>query len=330
MLNTRATTCPFGVLQCASYALPIVLICLHKQKDNKACLMFPDTQLSICNNSDRLQFVNAWCQSLRREDRGRLKADLRIYDRIVTDDENRVLFCDVPKAGSTVFKNLWLNFTRDVSIGNYVHIPRVLYKYNLRYLNSYTKSEIQTRLKTYFKFMIARHPFVRILSAYRSKFEVPNNLFEKIAGKYIKMRYSPANKPKDYRITFEEFVHYLVDKNLAEYNSHWKPITYLCHPCDINYDYIVKLETSYVDYPHVLSTLKNLSDSKRGALESMRMYKVNTSKDRIQTYYSRIPVKHMNSLEEIYHLDFDLFGYTWNKSTLTPGCQISAEDKNCC
>ena len=292
--------------------------------------MVPDTQPSACNNSDRVQFVNAACQSLRREDRGRLKADWRIYNRILSDDENRVLFCDVPKAGSTFFKNLWLNFTRDVSIGKAVHIPRVLYKHNLRYLNSYTKPEIQTRLKTYFKFMVARHPFVRILSAYRSKFEVPNQLFEQIAGEYIKMRYSPENKPKDYRVTFEEFVHYLVDKDLAEYNSHWKPLTYVCQPCEIHYDYIVKLETSYVDYPRILSTLKNVSDSKRGVLKSMRMYKVNTSLDRVQTYYSRIPVNHMNSLEEIYHLDLDLFGYTWNKTSLTPGCQIHTEGNNCC
>ena len=329
MLITRATTCPFDVLQCATYALPIVLIWLHKQTVNKACLMFPDTQPSVCHNSDRLQFVNAACQSLRREDRGKLKV-VKIYKHIISDDENRVLFCDVPKAGSTVFKNLWLNFTRGVSIGKYIHTRRILAKHKLRYLNTYTKSEIQTRLKTYFKFMIARHPFVRILSAYRNKLEKPNALFERIVGKYVKMRYSPANKPKDYRITFEEFVHYLVDKKVTAYNSHWKPVTYLCDPCEIHYDYIVKLETSYVDYPHILSTLKNLSDSKRGALESMRMYKVKTSNDRVKTYYSRIPVYHMNSLEEIYHIDFDLFGYTWNKTTLTPGCQINAEDKNCC
>ena len=49
----------------------------------------------------------------------------------------------------------------------------VLRKHNLRYLNRYNQTETQTRLKTYFNFMIVRHTLVRVLSSYRDKLVNP-------------------------------------------------------------------------------------------------------------------------------------------------------------
>ena len=212
-----------------------------------------------------------------------------------------------------------------------VHHPRSLLKYNLRYLDSYNKSEIRTRLQTYFKIVVARHPMVRLLSAYRDKLERKNDLFERIAGREIKKRYFPANQSKDDQVTFEQFVHYLVDTDPARYDKHWLTTIFSCHLCEIQYDYVAKIETSYVDYPRIVSLLKNISESKkRNLLKSMKVIKQTTHSDRVNEYYSRVPAKHLKIIENIYSLDMALLGYTWNKTSLSYICRVNTPGKTFC
>ena len=255
-----------------------------------------------------------------------------MYTHILSDDKNRMLFCDSPKTGSSLFKTLWLNYTRDVDGGRNIHKNNFLLKHGLRYLSTYSQSQIQTRLATYFKFLTARHPLVRVLSAYREKLEGPNEYYPRVLGRGIEQHYGhvPANQSKGDLVTFELFVHFLVKSNPVGYDHHWKPVTYLCHPCEIPYDYVVKLETSYVDYPHIFSKLKNITDSKRGLLESVASYKALTDFDRVKRYYTRVPAKHMAIIKRIYRLDLNLFGYKWNNTSLSYDCQIKTEGKECC
>ena len=243
-----------------------------------------------------------------------------------------MLFCDAPKTGSSFFKDLWLNYTRDVHTGDSVHNRRFLRKHGLRYLSTYNDSEIQVRLRTHYKFMITRHPLVRLLSVYREKLERPNEHYRRVFGQFIEQRYEhvPANQSKGDHVTFEQFVHYIVEGNPFKSDYHWKPVTSLCHPCEIPYDYIVKLETSHVDYPYIFSKLKNIPDSKKGLLETVRTYKAATDLDRVKKYYQGVPVNYTNILETIYRLDFTLFGYTWAHTSLSYGCRVTTYGKECC
>ena len=270
------------------------------------------------------------CLSLSNDDLNKPENDRNMYKYIISDDANRMLFCDVPKAGSTFVKTLWLNFTQDVQLGRNIHLIAALRRHNLRYLNTYNASEIQIRLKSYFKFMVARHPLVRLLSGYRDKLEVWDAMFEFKVGRFIKQLHFSANQSKRARVTFEEFVHYLVNKSPVDYNFHWRPFTLLCQPCEIHYDYIVKLETSHVDYPYIFSKLKNMTDSKRRILKSMKAHKTTTDLESIKKYYDRIPAPYMNTLETIYRFDLNLFGYTWNQTSLSYGCRVKTEGKECC
>ena len=286
----------------------------------------------MCTNAARLHSLHEACRTLYKDHAPISHKKKNIYGHVLSDDINRILFCDAPKVGSSAFKRLWLNFTRGVDGGRNIHGVSFLRKHNLRYLNSYTMSEIQIRLKTYFKFMTARHPLLRVLSAYRQKFEFPNKYYHSTVGRRIERKYGhiPENQSKGDNVTFEQFVHFLIDRPPAGYDHHWRPISMLCHPCQISYDYIAKLETSYEDYPRIFAQLKNLTDSKRNALEDMTKYRPLTDFDLVNKFYNIIPEKHMNILKTKYNIDAVLFGYTWNSTSMAQGCRVKTEGKECC
>ena len=290
----------------------------------------------MCSNSARLHFLQDACRSPNKSDLQRSRPGKRIvgglYDYLLTDDKNQILFCVPPKAGSSTFRTIWLNYTRDVHGGDDIHDVKFLRKHNLRFLNTYTKSEILTRLKTYFKFMIARHPLLRVLSAYRQKFELKNWYYHPHVGRFIEKKYGhvPDKQSKGDNVTFEQFVHFLYDTNPAQYDHHWRPISMLCNPCQISYDYIAKLETSYEDYPHIFAHLKNATASKRGVLEAMIKEKSVTDFELVNKYYSSIPAKHMAKFKTTYNIDVQLLGYTWNSTSMSRGCRIETEGKECC
>jgi len=281
-----------------------------------------------------MAYVQDACRSLSREDNYTLTRMSDRYGHILCDDQNRVLFCAPPKTGSSFFKRLWLKYTRNVTNEQmFVHEKTYLRKYNLRYLSTYSQSEQKTRLQTYFKFMLARHPMLRVLSTYREKLERNNTIYRQTVGRRIEKKYGrhdSALPPKGDNVTFEQFVHYIVDNNPLTYEHHWKPVSFLCHPCEIRYDYIAKLETSNVDYLHIFSHVQTIPDSKRQLLKSTAEYKASTDNDRVRRYYGRIPANHIDSLERIYHLDLNLFGYTWNTTLLSYGCQVTARDNDTC
>ena len=274
------------------------------------------------------------CRSLSREDSDTLTNMTDRYGHILCDDQNRVLFCDAPKTGSSFFKGLWLKYTRDVTNERmFVHDNAYLLKYNLRYLSNYSQSEQETRLQTYFKFMVARHPMLRVLSTYRDKLERNNTFYRQKHGRLIEQKYGrhdSALPPKGDNVTFEQFVHHIVDSDPLKFEHHWRPVSFLCHPCEIQYDYIAKLETSNVDYLHIFSHDQTIPDSKRQLFESTAHYTASTDVDRVKRYYGRIPVNHIDALERIYHLDLNLFGYTWNTTSLSHGCRVTARDNDTC
>ena len=86
----------------------------------------------------------------------------------------------------------------------------LLRKYGLVHLAAFSKGEIQERLKTYFKFLVVRHPWERILSAYWSKF----GRFRNLSDVHFRFKgYLPFIQRQIYKsnsnITFSDFVEYI-------------------------------------------------------------------------------------------------------------------------
>lgn len=112
------------------------------------------------------------------------------------------------------------------------------------------------------KFMFVREPFERLLSGYVDKLFSPNAAYWNFIGKYIvsKFRENASNHSAEcgHDITFQEFVEYFIysQSTNERRDAHFVPSFEHCRPCEIEYDYIGKMETFKEDTFHILHKLK--------------------------------------------------------------------------
>ena len=123
-----------------------------------------------------------------------------------------------------------------------------------------------TAFRNYFKFLFIRNPSERLVSAYRNKIEHPNTentlemtIWDDIRGVILEKQ---RNKTHDNNVvtdppypTFSEFVRFLGSSDLADMNEHYKPMTALCQPCSVHYNYVGNFATLRRDSNRILKYL---------------------------------------------------------------------------
>ena len=111
-------------------------------------------------------------------------------------------------------------------------------------------------LRHYHKAMFVRHPLDRLWSAYNSKFVNQNPRFlmqygRKMFGRF-RRRHISTDPPCVKDVTFREFVSFMMLRTSGA-NVHWMTYNRLCGPCELNYDYIGKLETFEADMAYLVN-----------------------------------------------------------------------------
>ncbi|XP_033644587.1 carbohydrate sulfotransferase 11-like [Asterias rubens] len=164
-------------------------------------------------------------------------------------DDRKVAFCLVLKAG---YSN-WLRFISSITTEGVAKLSKCL--------GIDTFDEIRPKLKAYKKVIFVRNPISRLLSGYVDKFvNLPNQVVTQMSRDIIKkVRGKAIPKSRRPDLTFPEFLHYIsTTKEIL--NPHWLPIHELKVPCDIDYDFIGKIETVSRDIEYMKS-LYNISKS---------------------------------------------------------------------
>lgn len=100
----------------------------------------------------------------------------------------------------------------------------------------------------YFKFAVVRHPWKRLVSAYRSKYEGQCNFQRFCMSKEFDL---PVGEHSDF-LSFHEFVSALASQDVAEMNSHFRPMVYMCELNRIKYDFVADLgeisDTNFISH----------------------------------------------------------------------------------
>eukprot|EP00057_Strongylocentrotus_purpuratus_P009380 XP_011663854.1 PREDICTED: carbohydrate sulfotransferase 11 [Strongylocentrotus purpuratus] len=284
---------------------------------------------------ERLARLKEHCNLVQSPDSKKRDVAKHPPDNLVVNEEHRIIYCNVPKVGCTNWKSVFLKLAGfdQFNISALDHLgPNAKGRLYLDYLHKYPNvSQRRFMLQNYTKIVFARHPFTRLLSAFRSKL-APNisfyfhplllgderlrdqwfkkygrQIIERYRGKAEANRVS-SNWSREYDLTFSEFIRFLVDPYTDSYNKHWSDIHSMCLPCDIDYDVIGKYETMTEDAEYVLR-LANVDPKIRFPTPDPTTMTNSSDGKLVDGYYKEVPKLLLYQLAKLYDIDFELFGY---------------------
>ncbi len=277
-----------------------------------------DEEVQFCDATSRDAYVKALCDKAVTT-----PFDFRKTQSLFVDERHKVIYCFLPKVACTSFKALMIGSVSNMTIQSIidnrnkfalVHTPAYLKLRGVRNLMMYSKQEAEYRLHNYFKFMAVRHPFDRLLSAWRDKRE------------YIKNKRTLISQPTPAQVfSFKQFLKQEVAmRGEAHFSDHWVEYWKDCHPCHVRYDSIVRLETMERDIQLILSKLPGPTGNPN-VLPRTNVKSPSSPLKKLQdlaNFYETIDEALMSKLLHRYKLDFKLFGYHWNPELKVGTCKF--------
>ncbi|XP_056305665.1 carbohydrate sulfotransferase 12 isoform X2 [Danio aesculapii] len=252
-------------------------------------------------------------------------------DHLIVDDRHGVIYCFVPKVACTNWKRIMIVLSQKLKAPDGapyldpLDIPSALshnatvhltFNKFWRLFGHFSRPLMHHKLKNYTKFLFVRDPFVRLISAFRNKFALPNEDFYKQFGSTMLQRYANISQPPasaqeafaaSIRLSFTHFINYLLDPKTEKekpFNEHWQQMHRLCHPCQIDYDFVGKLETLHEDTEHLLKIL-GISNQ----IHFPPGYRNRTAVKWEREWFANVSVADRRKLYGLYEADFRLFGY---------------------
>ncbi|KAI4883985.1 hypothetical protein NFI96_003366 [Prochilodus magdalenae] len=130
-------------------------------------------------------------------------------EHLIVDEQHGIIYCYVPKVASTNWKRLMIVLSESlladgVPYQNPLDIPvelihrsslKCTFNKFLKRYGKYSHDLMKIKLKKYTKFLFVRDPFVRLISAYRNKFEQKNEHFYKKFAVIMLKKYGNYSDP---------------------------------------------------------------------------------------------------------------------------------------
>ena len=210
-----------------------------------------------------------------------------------------LLYCWIHKVASSSWSKVFFNLK-----GKEVPTTRL---HEAAQQFSIPSSKLPAAISNSLVFTIVRHPFERLVSAYRDKFELAKKyayVYTMYASKILGLK-TPTEAERVRRPTFSEFVDYLLRVPVQQFNDHWVPYWLHCHVCEMEYDIIGKMET-------IADDMEFIAERSGLAATNISLPWTNrrNSGDKVSLdYFRHLTVDQVMGLYRIYKLDFEMFGY---------------------
>uniref|UniRef100_A0A3P8WET2 Carbohydrate sulfotransferase n=1 Tax=Cynoglossus semilaevis TaxID=244447 RepID=A0A3P8WET2_CYNSE len=267
-------------------------------------LFLPEMRMDLVQE-ERKQLIREVChgdkEALLEKEIGYNK-----YHHLIVDNAHGIIYCFVPKVACTNLKKFMLILKKGEPYGDPGNVTEDVHTSGaITFLSSLPKHEIAVI-----------NPFVRLISAYRNKFEHINDFFYPTYARNILRLYGNYSNPPQtareatalgVRPSFKNFIQYLVDSKTEErspFDEHWRQMYRLCYPCAIEFDFIGHQETLQEDAEHLLRILKLQKD-----IRFPHSYVNMTSPDSVENWFGTVSLEDRKTLYKIYETDFKLFGY---------------------
>ena len=294
-----------------------------------------ERQTAPCANHQRVDYLQKMC--IKHPPKVTPDMDNpNTYYRLMLDETHKLIYCVIPKNGCTSMKMLLKETSHEpkamtADIHNLVQMGKLAGLPMMKHL-PITNIKQKLESKEYLKFLIVRHPFDRLLSAYKNKFidEIYSPpLYKEIISKLQHRKM--ANISSEERPTWEEFVSYLPENkskdNSHSNNIHWRRQVDLCYPCQVKYDLVMKLETIDVDSEPVIDRLAG--DIAKFKRQGLGRRQTSNASVKTNTEFSKLTDGLVDKLKRRYEEDFRLFGYSYSQDGHA-NCEIRSDEKACC
>ena len=243
---------------------------------------------------ERTELVTERCKELQvQEDLNSIETG-DIPRKLLVSDRYRLIGCKAAKVAGTNLQRIFYvleKFTNNSDTGQ-VKKKDARHKTESLFLNS-TLEEMKYRLVHYKKFMLVRHPLERLVSAYRDS--KPLQLFR-----------------VNTRPSFRKYVmDVLQTPNLTRPAI---PISTLCKPCLVKYDFVGSLNNFDGDLEEILTEV--------GANHAVTIphrnetgYTKDKSSSVVWEYYKDIPINLIEQIEKYFETDYFHFGFSHFRET---------------
>ncbi|TRY70203.1 hypothetical protein TCAL_09643 [Tigriopus californicus] len=237
-----------------------------------------------------------------------------ITKKFIIEEKSKTVFCFNHKVASSTWMTFYAKVDNDPRFLADMERTGMSYKIGEK-LGPSSATEVVEKLGSgnYFSFLVVRHPFDRILSAYRDRIVSNPCCAQAIqhVPKIFEAHQLPISDVLDAEgcvkthPTFQQFLEYLI-KFPRKHDVHWISFAKNCAPCLLDYDAVIKLESAQEDQEYVL---QQSGLDQFASLELKHPTLGGKTENHRKEFFSQVHCDVVKRLHVLFESDFELFEY---------------------
>ena len=112
-----------------------------------------------------------------------------------------------------------------------------------------------------------------------------------------------------YCVTFKEFLTFVLDTATWQSGFFWRPVFDACAPCNMNYEFVGKMETFEVDFESEKTAIYDNAESTVKVIINSVLEEIDKLHANFDSHWKTIPLEMVQRFIKAYKMDFQAFGY---------------------